>query len=213
MPSPETPDLAIWLTIGISALILIGIVASWVWFRGQQTEGTALWLHLLVLGIFPLFLLIIGNFAILEYSKERRFCGACHEVMKPYLDDLEKLEGESLAALHFQHGVTRGTECYACHATYGLHGAYQAKVAGLRHLYRYTSRTYHLPLTMRAAFDNGLCLKCHEGTKRFGAEAIHLDGGQVSAELRTGQTECIQCHGPAHALRKRRQANRPGGTG
>lgn len=113
MPSPETPDLAIWLTIGLSALILIGIAASWILFRGQQTEGTALWLHLLALGVFPLFLLIIGNFSILEYSKERRFCGACHEVMKPYVDDLEKPRGQSLAALHFQHGVARGGSCQA----------------------------------------------------------------------------------------------------
>lgn len=213
MPSPQTPEWAMGLTVALAALILLGIAGSWVLFRGRLTEGTALWVHLLAVGVFPLFLLIVGNFAVLEYSKELTFCGACHVVMKPYVDDVLTPSGESLASLHFQHRFAPGTECYSCHATYGLHGTFEAKLSGLRHVYRYTTGTYRLPIRMNVAFDNGLCLKCHEGAKRFMAEAIHLEDGRVSAELRTGQTECTQCHGPAHGVQKPKVAKRPSGAG
>ncbi len=39
---------------------------SLVLYRGRQTEGNALWLHLLGLCIFPVFLLPFGNFTIFE---------------------------------------------------------------------------------------------------------------------------------------------------
>ena len=91
-------DWAITLTTGLSALILACILVSLIVYRGRQTEGTALWLHLLSLGIFPLLLLAVGNFAVLEYAKEVRFCGSCHRTMKPYIDDLHNLKSQSLAA-------------------------------------------------------------------------------------------------------------------
>ena len=209
----STLDWAIWLTVGLSGLILVCIIASWIVFREHQTEGSALWLHLLALGIFPLFLMLVGNFAVLEYAKEERFCGTCHLTMKPYVDDLHRPQGKSLAALHFQHRFAPGTDCYTCHANYGLHGTFEAKMTGLRHVYKYATRTFRLPLTMPAPFENTLCLKCHDGAKRFVAEAIHLDGNTVSAELRTGQTECIQCHGPAHDTPKPKRARGPGEVG
>lgn len=205
-------DWAITLTITLSALILICILVSWVVYRGRQIEGNALWLHLLALGIFPLFLLAVGNFAVLEYATEMRFCGTCHLTMKPYIDDLHNPKSQSLAALHFQNRFAPGTECYSCHANYGIHGTFEAKLTGLRHVYKYVSRTYHLPLKMPTAFGNTLCLKCHNGAKRFMAQDVHLEGGKVSAELRTNQTECVQCHAPAHDIPKPKQAAMPGGT-
>ena len=59
-------DWAVAGTAGVSALILILIVVSLVMFRGRQTEGTALWVHLLSLGVLPIVLLGIGQFATLE---------------------------------------------------------------------------------------------------------------------------------------------------
>lgn len=199
-------DWAMLLTLVLSVLILVLIGLSRVLYRRRQAEGNALWLHLLALGLLPVALVGVGNVAVMEYAKDVHFCGSCHAVMKPYVDDLHKVRGQSLAALHFQHRAAPGTECYACHADYGLYGTVQAKRAGLRHLYRYLSGSYRLPLRMHTEFSNGLCLKCHDGAKRFMDQEIHLDDGKVSADLRTGQTECVQCHRPAHDLPRPRRA-------
>jgi nitrate/TMAO reductase-like tetraheme cytochrome c subunit len=205
-------DWAIALTAGISALIVIGILASLFMFRGRQTEGSALWVHLLSLGVLPLGLLAIGNFATLEYAAEVQFCGSCHMTMKPYIDDLHDKKSESLASLHSQNRFAPGTECYSCHANYGVHGTIEAKLTGLRHVYKYNTGTYHLPLKMPEPFENTLCLKCHNGAKRFMAQDIHLENGKVSDELRSNKTECVSCHGPAHDIPAVKKAG-AGGTG
>ena len=204
-------DWAIALTMGISVLIVVGILLSLFLFRGRQTEGSALWVHLLSLGVLPLVLLAIGNFATLEYATEVQFCGSCHATMKPYIDDLHNRNSQSLASLHAQNRFSPGTECYSCHANYGLHGTLEAKLTGLRHVYKYNTATYHLPIAMPHPFDNLLCLKCHNGAKRFMAQDIHLENGQVSEELRTNKTECIQCHSPAHDIPKVKKATAPEG--
>jgi len=193
-------DWAIALTAGISAVILICIVASLIVYRGRQTEGSALWVHLLSLGVLPLVLLAIGNFATLEYATEVQFCGSCHLTMKPYIDDLHNPKSQSLASLHAQNRMSPGAQCYACHANYGIHGTITAKLTGLRHVYKYNTGTYHLPLKMPEPFENTLCLKCHNGAKRFMAQDVHLENGKVSEELRTNKTECVSCHAPAHDI-------------
>ncbi len=206
-------DWAIALTAGISALIVILIVTSLIVFRGRQTEGNALWVHLLSLGVLPMVLLATGNFATLEYATEVQFCGSCHLTMKPYIDDLRNPKSTSLASLHAQNRMGPGTECYSCHANYGIHGTFEAKLTGMRHLYKYNTRTYRLPLKMPEPFENTLCLKCHNGAKRFMAQDIHLDNGQVSEELRTNKTECVSCHGPAHDIPGVKKAGSPVSTG
>ena len=202
-------DWAIVLTIGVSGLILMCILLSLVAYRDRQTEGNALWLHFLSLGILPLLLLAVGNFAVLEYAKEERFCGTCHLTMKPYIDDLHNGKSRSLAALHLQHRFARGTECYSCHANYGVHGTFEAKMRGLQDVYKYVTRTYHLPVKMRAPYENALCLKCHSEAKRFVAawEGIHL---KLSDQLRTGLIKCVGCHKLAHDIPKVEQAARLG---
>lgn len=196
-------DWGIVLTLVLCVLIVAGIGLSRLVFRGRQTEATALWLHLLSLGVFPLFLLAVGNFTVLEYAKEERFCGSCHGPMLAYVEEMTDPRTRSMAALHFQHRFEPGTSCYACHADYGLHGTLEAKLTGLRDAYRYVTATYRLPLKMRAPYENDLCLKCHEGAKRFVAEEdSHLGpGGAVAVELRSGRTSCSECHKPAHRIR------------
>ncbi len=196
----STLDWAMALTVGLMLLIVACIVAARIVYRGRQAEGSALWLHLLCLGVFPLFLLVLGNFAVLESAKEEQFCGTCHLTMKPYVDDLHDPKGKSLAAKHFQDRFAPGTECYACHADYGLHGTFEAKLQGLHDSYRYVTRTYRLPLKMPTPFANTLCLKCHDGARSFMAEELHVDGDKVSDDLRTGKTRCVRCHKPAHHI-------------
>jgi nitrate/TMAO reductase-like tetraheme cytochrome c subunit len=202
-------DWGMTLTLVLSALILAGIVVSLVVFRGRQTEGNALWFHLLTLGIFPLFLIVIGNFSVIEYAKDVRFCGGCHVPMQPYVDDLHNRKSDSLAAAHYLQRSAPGSECYLCHADYGVHGTLVAKLSGLKDVYRLVTHTYPNPIKMYAPFSNELCLKCHNGAKAFMAQGIHLDDdGKVSADLLTQDTDCTQCHGPAHELPKAKRAMR-----
>ena len=203
---------AMALTIILSITILVIIVASRILYRGRLTEGTAMWLHLVGLGVLPLGLLAVGNFATLEYAKEERFCAACHLTMAPYVADLANPRSQSLAALHYQDRFAPGTECYACHADYGLHGTLEAKLTGLRDLYRYATRTYHLPIHMARPFANGLCLKCHEGARRFMAEESHVEAGHLSADLASGATRCTECHARVHIVAGGRPVASPGMT-
>jgi hypothetical protein len=80
-------------------------------------------------------------------------------------------------------------------------------MTGLRDVYRYVTRTYHLPLKMRVPFENALCLKCHNEAKRYIAHDIHL---KLSDFLRAEQIRCAGCHKPAHAIPK---PERAGGQG
>jgi nitrate/TMAO reductase-like tetraheme cytochrome c subunit len=202
----STLDWATRLSLVISALILLGILASLLLYRDRQTSGNALWLSLISLAVLPLVLIPIGNFAVFETATEVRFCGTCHLVMKPYVDDLHDAKSHSLAAAHFQQRSSPGTECYSCHSDYGMHGTYAAKLEGMRHVYKYWTSTYTFPIKMYPpGFSNELCLKCHNGAKAFMQQAIHLDDdNKVSSDLLTDDTNCTQCHGPAHELPKPR---------
>ncbi len=196
-----TLDWAMTITTITCVLILAGILLSLILFRGRQTEGNALWLHLLALGILPMFLLPIGNFAVLEYAKEERNCNSCHAVLQAYVDDMRNPKSESLAALHFQHRFSPETSCYSCHTNYGVHGSVEGKIAGLGHAFRYLTHQYQLPLKIAKPFPNTLCLKCHYGAKRFMAYKEHLDGpNKVSNDLIDGKTRCTECHQPAHLV-------------
>jgi nitrate/TMAO reductase-like tetraheme cytochrome c subunit len=206
----STLDWAIRLSLVISVLILIGILVSLLWFRGRQTYGNALWLNLLALAVLPLVLIPIGNFAVFETATEVRFCGTCHLVMKPYVDDLHNVKSDSLASAHYQQRSSPGTECYSCHSDYGIHGTVAAKMEGMRHVYKYWTSTYTFPIKMYPpGFSNELCLKCHNGAKAFMEQAIHLnEKNQVSSDLLTDDTNCTQCHGPAHEVPNKPQAQR-----
>ena len=202
-------DLSIASAIGFSVLILAGILLSLILFRGRQTERQALWLHLLFLGIFPILLLAVDNFATLEYTKEVQFCGSCHQTMQPYVDDLRNPQSRSLAALHLRQRAASGTECYSCHADYGLHGTFTAKLKGLQEVVTYATGRYHLPIRMQHAFENAFCLKCHDGAMHFVAQTVHLT---ILDQLRAEALKCTICHGPAHALSVAQSTSGTGGA-
>lgn len=195
------------LTIGISVTILGCIVVSLIVFRGRQTEGNALWLHLLSLGILPLLLLAVGNFTSLEYAKEVQFCGTCH---LPYIDDMRSSQSRSLAAFHYQQRSSSGSECYSCHVNYGVHGTLRAKLDGLTDAYKHWTHSYELPIKMRAPFANAFCLKCHDGAKRYVARPIH---GAMAPEIQGEQMKCLECHGPAHTVTLPKAGQKAGGAG
>jgi nitrate/TMAO reductase-like tetraheme cytochrome c subunit len=194
-------------TFVLCLLIFFCIALSRVLYRGRQTEGNALWLHLLGLCIFPLFLLPFGNFTIFEYSKQERFCASCHPSMDAYVNDMILPDGKSLAATHYQDRFAPGEECYTCHANYGVHGTFSAKVLGLKDAWRELTGTYEVPIKMTKPFPNLLCLKCHNGARKFMKEDSHTDpGGVVAQDLLTDKTLCTDCHLPGHMLPGRSKA-------
>ena len=197
-------DWGILLTLGISGTILGCIVVALIVFRGRQTEGNALWLHLLSLGILPLLLLGVGSFTTLEYAKEVKLCASCHS---PYIDDMRNSQSRSLAAFHYQQRSSAGSECYSCHVSYGVHGTIHAKLNGLKDAYKHWTHSYKLPIKIRDPFPNVFCLKCHEGAKRYVARPIH---GAMAPEIQSEQMKCIECHGPAHSGALFGEVQKPG---
>ena len=196
-------------TFVLCLLILLCIGLSLVLYRGRQTEGNALWLHLLGLCILPLFLLPFGNFTIFEYTKQERSCASCHRSMDPYVHDLTAPGGTSLAASHYQDRFAPEEECYICHTNYGVHGTFHAKLLGLNDAWRELTGTYTVPIRMRKPFPNMLCLKCHNGARKFMKEDSHLDPGNVVAkDLLTDKTRCTDCHVQHQKAGRQRQGNR-----
>src|SRR5215475_12025097 len=82
--------------------------------------ATKVWL-LLGLGVFPLGVAAAGNIQGFEATKERRFCGSCH-VMVPHATDSNDLQSDSLASRHARNHLFGDSNCYSCHADYGMFG-------------------------------------------------------------------------------------------
>jgi hypothetical protein len=199
-----------WVDWGIvvSLLVCIAIVAliaaTRLRFHDRLMEPRALALSVLALGVLPVMLLPFGNFTAVEYAKQEQFCASCHGPMAPYVDDMEKPHGTSLSALHFQDNfipTQPGTECYSCHANYGVHGTLTAKLQGLGDAYRNLTGTYKKPISLGGPFPNELCLKCHISSKIFRSVSLHLDKqGHVSPPIVAGTISCTMCHESGHLV-------------
>ncbi len=197
-------DWGILLTL-ILCVIILGLIASThLFYRHRLTEGRARLLHLLSLAILPLILLPFANFTVMEYTKQVSFCGSCHLAMQPYLDDMLKPGGQSLAALHFQDHFAPtqpGTECFECHANYGVHGTFEVKLEGLHDAYSYMTGNYKLPIRLTRPLSDDLCLKCHQYAKPFLSQPLHVDKtGAVSPLLLNGTIRCEMCHPSGHMV-------------
>jgi cytochrome c nitrite reductase small subunit len=182
-------------------LAVIGIVVvvySLVRYRGSAV-GPASWGALLT-GAVALPLLITGVGTILVFQRAERveFCASCHVTMQPFVDDLKNPKSNSLAALHYRNRYIPDDQCYACHTSYGLFGTVEAKKEGLNDVYRYYTRTFHLPIKLKHPYPNNDCLKCHGGSAKW--IASHQD---YKDALFSGEATCMQCHAeanPAHSV-------------
>jgi len=196
-------DWSIIFTLVLSASIIVIIIVARVVYHDRQDDAPAVWLHLLSLCLFPILLLFFGNFTVFGYAEQERFCASCHLTMQPYIDDINNPNSNGLAAWHHQNRFSPlGEEaCYTCHADYGIHGTFRAKLSGLQDAYAYAMGTYHLPIKMRKPFKNSLCLKCHNDTRLFMSVGSHLDANnKVSSEILNNTLQCTVCHGSAHRL-------------
>lgn len=153
------------------------------------------------LGVFPLLTAGAGNYAGFHQTTKREFCNGCH-VMEPWIDDVEDPSSDSLAALHGRNDLFGATNCYTCHADYGMYGTVATKWGGLRHVYHYV-REYHdwpvakavAEIRIRKPFPNRTCTHCHSTTLPG-----WLDVPDHKATFDPDTVSCASagCHGPAH---------------
>ena len=181
------------------ALAVIGVVVviySLIRYRGSAV-GPASWAVLITGAVaFPLLITGVGSILVFQRAERVEFCNSCHLTMQPFVDDMKNASSNSLAALHYRNRYIPDDQCYACHTSYGLFGTVQAKEEGLNDVYRYYTRTFHLPIKLRHPYPNTDCLKCHGGSAKW--IASHQD---YKDSLFSGQATCMDCHAdsnPAH---------------
>jgi cytochrome c nitrite reductase small subunit len=181
------------------AILGVAIVTySLLKYRGAAV-GPLSW-GLLIAGAvaFPLLITGVGTILVFERAERVEFCASCHVTMKVFVDDMKNPKSDSLAALHFKNRYIPDDQCYSCHTSYGLFGTVEAKKEGLNDVYKYYTRTFHLPIKLRHPYPNNDCLKCHAGSAKW--LASHED---YKDALFSGQATCMQCHAdsnPAHIL-------------
>lgn len=197
-------DWGIVVSLILSIAILVLIICSRIFQPHRVIRGGALILNGLALVMLPTMLLSFATLTTFEYAKQINFCGSCHKAMAPYVHDLLDPNGRSLASLHYRihfDPTQPGTACYSCHATYGVHGTFIAKLQGLSDAYRYITGFYTTPIKSTEPFPNKLCLKCHIDSSIFRSKRIHMDGsGHVSPLMLHDTISCEMCHPAGHMI-------------
>jgi len=191
------------LGIAFALLNLVGLAFAWRSLRPGTITATARgWLFVSV-GLIPVMVAFLSFAHGLEASATVSACGSCH-VMTPFVRDLRDVKSDTLAAKHFKNRYIRESQCYACHSDYGLGGTISAKVAGLGHVWRYTTGRYELPIKIARTYPNTRCLGCHGESQKFLNAAGHPR--EEMSSLMDGTVPCISCHGPVHP--EKREARR-----
>jgi len=186
--------------IAFALLNLALLIFAWRSLRGGSVTPTARgWLFVAV-GLVPVMVAFLSFAHGLEESTTVQACGSCH-VMTPFVQDLQNVKSDTLAATHFKNRYIREAQCYTCHSDYGLAGTIKAKFEGLGHVWRYTTGSYELPIKIAKPYPNVRCLGCHGASQKFLNAAGHPK--EEIHNLMDGTVPCIACHGPAHPEQKK----------
>ncbi|HUM17548.1 MAG TPA: NapC/NirT family cytochrome c [Candidatus Nitrosotalea sp.] len=185
--------------IAFALLNLALLVFAWRGLRHGITPTSRGWLFVAV-GLVPLMVAFLSFAHGLEESATVSACGSCH-VMTPFVQDLQNVKSDTLAATHFKNRYIRENQCYTCHSNYGLGGTIKAKFEGLGHVWRYAVGAYTLPINLAQPYPNVRCLGCHGASQKFQNAAGHPKEDMHS--LLDGTVSCIGCHGPAHPEQKK----------
>jgi nitrate/TMAO reductase-like tetraheme cytochrome c subunit len=182
---------------GIAFVLLNLILLVFAWRSLRQfgvSPSVRGWLFVAV-GLVPVMVAFLAFAHGLEESTTVESCGSCH-VMTPFVADLRNVKSDTLAATHYKNRYIQDHHCYTCHSNYGLAGTVQAKLAGLGHVWRYTTGSYELPVKIAAPYPNYRCLGCHGASLKFQESGGHPP--EEMPNLVSGETSCLDCHGPAH---------------
>ena len=181
--------------IAFAVLNLVLLWLAWRSLRGSRVTPTARGWILVAVGLVPLMVAFFAFAHGVEQSATVAGCGSCH-VMTPYVKDLRNVGSDTLAATHFKNRYILTNQCYTCHSDYGLGGTIGAKLAGLGHVWRYSTGSYEHPLKIATPYPNVRCLGCHGASQKFLTSEGHPK--EEMSNLMTGQVSCLDCHGPAH---------------
>jgi nitrate/TMAO reductase-like tetraheme cytochrome c subunit len=189
--------------IAFAMLNLVLLPFAWRSIRSGEVTPTARgWLFVTV-ALVPMMIAFLAFAHGLEDSATVRACGSCH-TMGPFVEDLRNVKSNTLTAEHFKNRYIQRDHCYACHSDYGLAGTTMAKLAGLGHVWRYTTGSYTLPIKLAHPYSNLRCLGCHGESQKFLNSAGHPK--EERPALITDKTSCLDCHGPAHPEQKQEAA-------
>ena len=191
-------QIAVRLLAGLAVIGVLIVTYSLIRYKGSAV-GPVSWGALLTGAVaFPLLITGVGTILVFQRAERVEFCASCHLTMQPFVDDMKNPKSNSLAALHYRNRYVPDDQCYSCHTSYGLFGTAEAKKEGLNDVYKYYTRTFHLPIKLRHGYPNTDCLKCHAGSAKW--IASHQD---YKDTLFSGEATCMQCHGdsnPAHNI-------------
>jgi nitrate/TMAO reductase-like tetraheme cytochrome c subunit len=183
------------LGIAIALLDLLVLAIAWRHVARTGTLHGALGALFFGLAILPVIVIFFGYSQGMSRMESVRACGDCH-TMTSHVRDLENPASQSLAAVHFKNRYIRDDQCYTCHSDYGLFGTLSAKMDGVRHVYRYVTGTYTLPLHVASPYPNIRCLECHRQSQKFLTSEGHP--AEIRPLLFSGDMSCLTCHAPAH---------------
>jgi cytochrome c nitrite reductase small subunit len=183
--------------LGIAFAVLDLVILAFAWRSVRRAGGSPLSKELLFGGIavLPIAVVFFAYSYGLEASKTVDACGSCH-VMTPWVKDLRNPASDTLAAVHFKNRYIQENHCYTCHTDYGMFGTVRAKWDGLGHVYRNSTGRYERPIHIADPYSNLRCLNCHAGSQKFLNPEMHPK--EDMADLLSGKTSCLECHGPAH---------------
>ncbi len=217
---PATGTLLSWgkwsATILIAITTCVLIYAAF-FRRPAFPDANAKWMLAVGLVVLPVPLMFLGNVVGMEGAKTVAACGSCH-VMQTFVNDMKIPDSNTLAAKHY-HGNNKGrwiaeNQCYSCHVDYGMMGLIQGKQDGMRHAFRYYTRSYSLPIRYQGprAYNAGICLHCHGESALFIEKHLDLKTATTD-EIADVKARCIECHtdpsknpdwGPVHPPRNTR---------
>jgi len=190
------------MTTIVVAVILVSIVLiAWLVWRPSitATRGGKI-LAFVALLIFPGLAGGMGVSEHIQHSKTTNFCLSCH-VMESYGKSLHIDDRSFVPAIHFQnHLVPHENACYTCHTDYTMFGDVNAKLRGLKHVYKYYLGTPSNPIKLYTPYNNRECLHCHLGARSFEESEAHTKDPEALAKMKTNQLGCTTsgCHNIVH---------------
>lgn len=181
---------------GIGAALVAIVVLLLFEFVFRKKLSRAAYYLLLLIGLvfLPALTLLNTTSLLFEETEKVSACASCH-TMTPFVNDLHNPQSTTLAAKHHANKWIADNQCYTCHTGYGVHGALQAKMEGMRHWWLYVTGTWKEPIRYNGVFPNANCLACHGGTPKFEGQPLHQ---AAIKDLETDHLSCLTCHGPPH---------------
>ncbi|HME10890.1 MAG TPA: NapC/NirT family cytochrome c [Bryobacteraceae bacterium] len=194
----HTDPVDVWGQRFLIATICLGIaILLFNLFKNRGTTGGPASWALLAAGValVPLMATGIGTLLVFERAEHVQFCESCHITMQSFVNDMRDPKSESLAAVHFKNKFIPDDQCYDCHTSYGMFGTVEAKMAGMEDVYKYFTRTWSNPISMREPYPNHDCLKCHAESALWLKHDEHI---AARDDLFADKMKCLDCHGADH---------------